>query len=74
MLHNHINTLSTLGSQVWALTALLFAGGVMNVLWIVVLALLIFLKKVIPLGCLIARLVGIALIAGSVWMFSMGTS
>jgi len=58
----------------WALTALLFVGGVMNVLWIVVLALLIFLKKVIPLGCLIARLVGIALIAGGVWMFSMGTS
>jgi len=56
------------------LTALLFVGGVMNVRWIVVLALLIFLKKVIPLGCLIARLVGIALIAGGVWMFSIGTS
>jgi predicted metal-binding membrane protein len=55
----------------WALTALLFVGGVMNVLWIALLALLILLKKIIPLGCLPSRLVGIGLIAGGVWLLSM---
>jgi len=58
----------------WALTALLFVGGVMNVLWIVVLALLILLKKIIPLGCLPARVVGIVLIAGGAWLLAMGMS
>jgi predicted metal-binding membrane protein len=58
----------------WALTALLFVGGVMNVLWIVVLTLLILLKKIIPLGCLPTRLVGIALIAEGAWLLSTGMS
>ena len=34
----------------WALMALLFVGGIMNVLWIAVLALLVFLEKVTPFG------------------------
>jgi predicted metal-binding membrane protein len=57
-----------------ALPTLLFVGGVMNVLWIGLLALLILLKKIIPLGCLPARFVGIVCIAGGVWMFFMGMS
>jgi len=57
-----------------ALMTLLFVGGVMNLLWIVVLALLILLKKIIPLGCPPAHLVGIVLIAGGLWIFSMGLS
>jgi len=55
----------------WALTALLFAGGVMNMLWIAVLALIILLKKIIPVGSLLARLVGIGLVAEGVWLLSM---
>jgi len=31
----------------WALMALLFVGGVMNVLWIAVLALVVLLEKVL---------------------------
>ena len=58
----------------WMLTTLLFVGGVMNVLWIGLLALLILLKKIIPLGCLPARFVGIVCIAGGVWLLAMGMS
>jgi predicted metal-binding membrane protein len=38
----------------WALMALLFAGGIMNVLWIAALALLVLLEKVTPFGHRIA--------------------
>jgi predicted metal-binding membrane protein len=56
----------------WALTALLLVGGVMNVLWIALLALLIILEKVIPFGRQIAPLAGIVLVAAGAWLFSMG--
>ncbi len=58
----------------WALMTLLLVGGVMNVLWIVLLALLIVLEKVTPLGRVIAHLAGIALVAGGVWLLRMGIS
>jgi predicted metal-binding membrane protein len=48
----------------WVLMALLFVGGVMNVLWIVLLTLFIFLEKVTSLGRRIAPLAGVILIAG----------
>jgi predicted metal-binding membrane protein len=44
--------------------ALLFVGGVMNVLWIAVLALLVLLEKLAPKGRLIARIAGVALVVG----------
>jgi predicted metal-binding membrane protein len=34
----------------WVLMALLFVGGVMNVLWIALLALLVLLEKLTPYG------------------------
>jgi predicted metal-binding membrane protein len=43
----------------WALMALLFVGGVMNVLWIAVVALIVLLEKLTPFGW------GIALITGA---------
>jgi predicted metal-binding membrane protein len=58
----------------WALMTLLLVGGVMNVLWIALLALLIVLEKVTPLGRVIAYLAGIALVAGGAWLLSMGMS
>ena len=58
----------------WALTALLLVGGVMNVLWIILLALLIVLEKVAPFGRQIALLAGVVLIAAGMWLFSMGMS
>jgi predicted metal-binding membrane protein len=49
---------------------LLFVGGVMNVLWIVLLALFALLERVTSRGLTLARLAGIVLIAGGVWLFS----
>jgi predicted metal-binding membrane protein len=56
----------------WVLIALLLVGGIMNVLWILLLALLAFLERVTSMGRLIARFAGIVLIAGGAWLFSMG--
>ena len=58
----------------WTLMALLLVGGVMNVFWIVLLALLAYLERVPSMGRLIARLAGIVLIAAGAWLFSMGMS
>jgi predicted metal-binding membrane protein len=47
----------------WVLMALLFVGGVMNVLWIALLALLVLLEKLTPIGRWIARAAGTASVA-----------
>ena len=52
----------------WGLMALLFVGGIMNLFWIAVLAILVLLEKVIPFGRIIARLAGLAFMAGGGWM------
>lgn len=52
----------------WAVMALLFVGGVMNLLWIAALAVLVLLEKVVPLGGLVARLAGTAFITGGAWL------
>jgi predicted metal-binding membrane protein len=52
----------------WTLMALLFVGGVMNLFWIAVLAILVLLEKVVPFGRIIARVAGLAFIAGGVWL------
>jgi len=44
----------------WLLMALLFIGGVMNVLWIALLALLVLLEKLTPAGRWVARAAGLA--------------
>jgi predicted metal-binding membrane protein len=54
--------------------ALLLVGGVMNVLWIFLLALLILVEKVSTLGRQIAPLAGAVLIAAGAWMLSMAMS
>jgi predicted metal-binding membrane protein len=52
----------------WVLMALLFVGGVMNVLWIAGLAILILLEKVVPTGRLIPRLAGAGLAAAGLFL------
>ncbi len=47
----------------WFLMALLFFGGVMNLYWIVGIAVFVLLEKTIPLGHWFGRLAGISLIA-----------
>jgi predicted metal-binding membrane protein len=54
----------------WVLMALLFVGGVMNVLWIALLALLVLLEKLTPFGRWVARAAGIAcIVAGGRLLF-----
>jgi predicted metal-binding membrane protein len=52
----------------WALMALLFVGGVMNLFWIAVLAILVLLEKVVWYGRLIARVAGLGMIAAGAWL------
>jgi predicted metal-binding membrane protein len=58
----------------WAMTALLLVGGVMNPLWVGLLALLILLEKVTPIGRQIALLAGIVLVAAGAWLLATGMS
>jgi predicted metal-binding membrane protein len=46
----------------WALMALLFVGGVMNLLWIAALTLLVAVEKLAPNGDLLARALGALMI------------
>lgn len=50
----------------WALMALLFVLGVMNLLWVAALAILVLLEKTLPAGKLITRGSGVALLAWGV--------
>ncbi len=52
----------------WFLMALLFAGGVMNLVWIAGLTILVLIEKVAPLGHTIARLSGLLMIAWGAWI------
>jgi predicted metal-binding membrane protein len=48
--------------------ALLFAVGVMNLLWVAAIAAFVFAEKLLPRGIWIARLGGIAMAAFGVWL------
>ena len=50
----------------WMLMALLFAGGVMNLIWIAALAILVLIEKALPLGQWVGRGVGVAMIGWGV--------
>jgi predicted metal-binding membrane protein len=53
----------------WTLMALLFVGGVMNVLWIAGLAIGVLLEKIVS-GHVVSRLAGLALIGAGVWILA----
>ena len=52
----------------WFLMALLFYGGVMNLIWIIGLALFVFAEKMMPAGVAFGRVTGLLLIAWGVWL------
>ena len=56
----------------WALMALLFVGGVMNLLWIAALAIVVLLEKILPFAWIVARTGGGACIAGGLWLLVQG--
>jgi predicted metal-binding membrane protein len=47
----------------WMLMALLFVGGLMNVLWIAGLAILVLIEKIVPAKRLIPHMLGLVLVA-----------
>jgi predicted metal-binding membrane protein len=42
----------------WMLMALLFVGGIMNLLWIAAVALLVLIEKTLPRGAWMGRAIG----------------
>ncbi|MGN7103588.1 DUF2182 domain-containing protein [Ralstonia holmesii] len=47
----------------WVLMALLFVGGIMNLVWIAALSLVVFVEKILPRGAQVGRVLGVVLIA-----------
>jgi predicted metal-binding membrane protein len=47
----------------WALMALLFVGGVMNIAWVAALSVAVAIEKMVPGGERVATVLGVALIA-----------
>jgi len=50
----------------WALMALLFVAGVMNLLWVAALTAIVIIEKIVPRGELVGRVAGAAFIAAGV--------
>lgn len=46
----------------WALMALLFVGGVMNIIWIAGLTIFVLLEKIVPSGRIVSRAAGVGLL------------
>ena len=55
----------------WALMALLFVGGVMNVLWIAAIMIFVLAEKIIPGGRYLSTLAGVAALAAGAWMIGV---
>jgi predicted metal-binding membrane protein len=51
----------------WALMALLFVGGVMNLAWVAALAIVVAIEKMAPGGERLALVLGVVLIAAGAW-------
>jgi predicted metal-binding membrane protein len=56
----------------WVLMALLFVGGVMNLLWIAALAIFVLTEKIVPYGILLNRATGGLLVLSGVWLIVQG--
>ena len=56
----------------WALMALLFALGVMNLVWVAALAVFVFIEKLTPAGALVGRVGGFLLIGAGLVMMAIG--
>jgi predicted metal-binding membrane protein len=50
--------------------AILFVGGVMNVLWIVAVTIFVLVEKMAPVGRVISRLTGAGILASGVWVLA----
>ena len=52
----------------WALMALLFVTGVMNLLWVIIIAVYVALEKLLPSTRWLSRAAGVVLCAGGLWL------
>ena len=50
----------------WALMALLFVGGVMNLLWVAGLSIFVLVEKFIPAGAAVSRLAGLLMVGAGI--------
>jgi predicted metal-binding membrane protein len=51
----------------WGLMAILFFGGIMNLYWIIGLALIVLIEKLAPAGMKFGKILGVGLAAWGVW-------
>ena len=56
----------------WILMALLFVAGVMNLLWIAVIAAFVLLEKIVPRGEWVSRAAGVILLGWGAWNIAVG--
>jgi predicted metal-binding membrane protein len=56
----------------WVLMALLFVGGVMNLLWIAGIAIFVLIEKLLPFGHHTSRVTGVLLTAWGIWVLAQG--
>lgn len=56
----------------WALMALLFVGGVMNLLWVAAIAAFVLVEKIAPQELHVARIAGLGLMAWGIWLLLDG--
>ena len=52
----------------WALMALLFVAGVMNLFWVAIIAVFVLIEKIVPKGHWVSRATGLLLIGWGIWM------
>jgi len=58
----------------WMLMLLLFAGGVMNLLWVALIAAFVLLEKIVPYGKRVSYFAGMVLIAAGLWILYARTA
>lgn len=51
----------------WSLMLVLFAAGVMNLLWVALIAAYVLIEKALPAGRWLSRSIGLLLIASGIW-------
>jgi predicted metal-binding membrane protein len=56
----------------WLLMALLFVGGVMNLLWVAAIAVFVLLEKLFPAGQWLARSAGVLMLGSGAWLLLRG--
>ncbi len=54
----------------WALMAVLFVVGVMNLFWVAVLTIIVLFEKMGPAAAVVAKIVGVAMIVQGVFVIA----